>query len=154
MLGLDKDGSGSITFDEFFYVIEKSLFKRERSIDPKLILDQKGADEQEAAQVKILETIADEILQTIDFQEDKQVPALNSYSALGQYMRHHSSAMSNLVGMKGQAVRIARMIGKQIANATGKGEEADLLAQGDESSEESVRVKNGAVENKEVARGL
>jgi hypothetical protein len=45
MLGLDKDGSDSITFDEFFNVIEKSLFKRERSIDPKLILDQKGADE-------------------------------------------------------------------------------------------------------------
>lgn len=46
------------------------------------------------------------------------------------------------------------MIGKQIANSTGEGEEADLLAQGDKSSEQSDRVKNGAVANKKVARGL
>jgi len=28
MLGLDEDGSGNVTFDEFFKVIEKNLFKR------------------------------------------------------------------------------------------------------------------------------
>ena len=66
MLGLDEDGSGNVTFDEFFKMIEKNLFKRQRSIEPRLILDQKEADEQEAAQVKILDTIADEIMQTFE----------------------------------------------------------------------------------------
>ena len=93
-------------------MIEKNLFKRQRSIDPRLILDQKGADEQEAAQVKILETIADEIVQAFEYQEEHQVPVLNSFAALGQYMRHHSIAMSNLVGLKGKGARIARMFGK------------------------------------------